>query len=207
MHNSHSIEPVQQQAITREARERRNGHRSLLVWFTGLSGSGKSTLAQALAEVLHQRGFLTYVLDGDVVRNGLCSDLGFSYEDRTENIRRVGEVAKLMVDAGVIVLAAFISPLAKDRQRVREILPEGRFIEVYCDSSLQVCEQRDVKGLYKKARAGKLAEFTGISSVYERPTQPELVLPTGTATVGECVQRLVQVIARNVVLSDEGGKQ
>ncbi|MBF0098612.1 MAG: adenylyl-sulfate kinase [Magnetococcales bacterium] len=189
-----NLGPLAQQAVVRADRERRNGHRTLLIWLTGLSGSGKSTLAQSMEQVLHHRGFLTYVLDGDTVRNGLCADLGFSYEDRTENIRRVGEVAKLMVDAGVIVLAAFISPLAKDRQRVREIMPEGSFFEVFCNSSLQVCEQRDVKGLYKKARAGTIAEFTGISSVYEAPTGPELVLSTGTASVEVCVEQLLHSV-------------
>ncbi|WP_130470563.1 adenylyl-sulfate kinase [Candidatus Magnetaquicoccus inordinatus] len=189
------------QGIARADREKRIGHRSLLIWFTGLSGSGKSTMAVAMEAELQRRGLLTYVLDGDVVRRGLCSDLGFSLEDRTENIRRIGEVAKLMVDAGVIVLAAFISPLAKDRQRVREIMPEGSFFEVYCNSSLSVCEHRDVKGLYKKAREGKIAEFTGISSVYEEPSNPEMILPTGTSTVASCVEQLMSAIMAKVAIS------
>ncbi len=165
--------------ITREKRQELNDHRSAVLWFTGLSGSGKSTLAHAVEDELYKRQGRTFVLDGDNVRHGLCGDLGFSLEDRKENIRRVGEVAKLFTEAGVIVLTAFISPLREDRERVRNILPHGDFIEIYCAASLEVCEGRDVKGLYKKARAGQIPEFTGITSPYEEPVNPELVVNTG----------------------------
>lgn len=165
--------------ITREKRQDLNDHRSAVLWFTGLSGSGKSTLAHAVEDELYKRQCRTFVLDGDNVRHGLCGDLGFSLEDRKENIRRVGEVAKLFTEAGVIVLTAFISPLREDRERVRNILPHGDFIEIYCAASLEVCEGRDVKGLYKKARAGQIPEFTGITSPYEEPVNPELVVNTG----------------------------
>ena len=162
--------------VTREAREQQHGHQGAVLWFTGLSGSGKSTVAGALEQALHQLGVSTYLLDGDNVRHGLCRDLGFSDEDRKENIRRVGEVAKLMVDAGLVVLTAFISPHRAERQMVRDLLPEGRFIEVFVDTPLAVCEARDPKGLYKKARAGELRNFTGIDSVYEAPEQAEICL-------------------------------
>lgn len=165
--------------ITREKRQELNDHRSAVLWFTGLSGSGKSTLAHAVEDELYKRQGRTFVLDGDNVRHGLCGDLGFSLEDRKENIRRVGEVAKLFTEAGVIVLTAFISPLREDRERVRNILPHGDFIEIYCAASLEVCEGRDVKGLYKKARAGQIPEFTGITSPYEEPVNPELAVNTG----------------------------
>lgn len=165
--------------ITREKRQELNDHRSAVLWFTGLSGSGKSTLAHAVEDELYKRQCRTFVLDGDNVRHGLCGDLGFSLEDRKENIRRVGEVAKLFTEAGVIVLTAFISPLREDRERVRNILPHGDFIEIYCAASLEVCEGRDVKGLYKKARAGQIPEFTGITSPYEEPVNPELAVNTG----------------------------
>ncbi|WP_312239984.1 adenylyl-sulfate kinase [Pantoea sp.] len=163
-------------AVTREERERQHGHQGVVLWFTGLSGSGKSTVAGALEQALHQIGVSTYLLDGDNVRHGLCRDLGFSDADRKENIRRVGEVAKLMVDAGLVVLTAFISPHRAERQMVRDLLAEGRFVEVYVDTPLAVCEARDPKGLYKKARAGELCNFTGIDSAYEAPEQPEIHL-------------------------------
>ncbi|MEG1653014.1 MAG: adenylyl-sulfate kinase, partial [Hafnia sp.] len=159
-------------AVRREDREKLHGHQGAVLWFTGLSGSGKSSIAGALEQALHQIGVSTYLLDGDNVRHGLSRDLGFSDGDRVENIRRVGEVAKLMQDAGLIVLSAFISPHRHERQLVRELLPEGRFIEVFVDTPLAVCEQRDPKGLYKKARAGEIKNFTGISSAYEAPEQP-----------------------------------
>ncbi len=160
--------------VTRERRQQLNGHKSVILWFTGLSGSGKSTLAHAVEEELHQKGCRTFVLDGDNVRHGLCSDLTFEAEDRKENIRRVGEVAKLMLEAGVIVLTAFISPFREGRERVRSLVPHGEFIEIYCDCPLEVCESRDPKGIYKKARKGKIPYFTGISSPYEEPLKPEL---------------------------------
>ncbi|MCG8099758.1 MAG: adenylyl-sulfate kinase, partial [Candidatus Thiodiazotropha taylori] len=151
-----------QATVTRDRREKMNLHRAKLLWFTGLSGSGKSTLAHALEERLHQRGCRTYVFDGDNVRHGLCNDLGFSVEDRTENIRRIGEMSKLFVEAGVIALTAFISPIREDRNRARELFDEGDFIEVYIKASIETCESRDVKGLYKKAREGIIKNFTGI---------------------------------------------
>ena len=163
-------------AVTRAEREQLHGHQGAVLWFTGLSGSGKSTVAGALEQALHQLGVSTYLLDGDNVRHGLCSDLGFSDADRKENIRRVGEVAKLMVDAGLIVLSAFISPHREERQMVRDMVGEGRFIEVFVDTPLAICEARDPKGLYKKARAGELRNFTGIDAVYEAPERPEIRL-------------------------------
>ncbi|KAB8305238.1 adenylyl-sulfate kinase [Erwinia endophytica] len=163
-------------AVTRAERERQHGHQGVVLWFTGLSGSGKSTVAGALEQALHQSGVSTYLLDGDNVRHGLCRDLGFSDDDRKENIRRVGEVAKLMVDAGLVVLSAFISPHRAERQMVRDMLGEGRFIEIFVDTPLEICEARDPKGLYKKARAGELRNFTGIDAVYEAPVEPEIHL-------------------------------
>lgn len=163
-------------AVTRAEREQLHGHQGAVLWFTGFSGSGKSTVAGALEQALHQLGVSTYLLDGDNVRHGLCRDLGFSDADRKENIRRVGEVAKLMVDAGLIVLSAFISPHREERQMVRDMVGEGRFIEVFVDTPLAICEARDPKGLYKKARAGELRNFTGIDAVYEAPERPEIRL-------------------------------
>jgi adenylylsulfate kinase len=177
--------------VTRARREAQNGHRGAIIWFTGLSGSGKSTLAHALEEALYQRGCRTFVLDGDNVRHGLCGDLGFSTKDREENIRRIGEMAKLFMEAGVIVLTAFISPYRADRERVRGLVEHGDFIEIYCDTSIEICETRDVKGLYKKARAGQIGEFTGISSPYEIPEKPELAVNTGTAELDVCVQQVI----------------
>ncbi|MBK0099261.1 adenylyl-sulfate kinase [Erwinia sp. S63] len=162
--------------VTREEREQQHGHQGVVLWFTGLSGSGKSTVAGALEQALHRAGVSTYLLDGDNVRHGLCRDLGFSDDHRKENIRRVGEVAKLMVDAGLVVLTAFISPHRAERQMVRDLLGAGQFIEVFVDTPLAVCEARDPKGLYKKARAGELRNFTGIDSVYEAPDAPEIHL-------------------------------
>lgn len=181
--------------MTRRRREDQNGHRGAIVWFTGLSGAGKSTLAHAVEEALHQHGCRTFVLDGDNVRHGLCGDLGFSTEDRIENIRRVGEIAKLFMEAGVIVLTAFISPFRSDRQRVRGMVEHGDFIEIHCDSPIAVCESRDTKGLYKKARAGQIAEFTGISSPYEAPENPELTVHTGTAELETCVRQVIEKMA------------
>ena len=180
--------------VKRARRETRNGHRGVIVWLTGLSGSGKSTLAYSVEEVLHRKGCQTVVLDGDHVRHGLCRDLGFSLADRRENIRRVGEVAKLFMEAGVIVLTAFISPSRAGREDVRKLVEPGDFIEVYCNASIEVCECRDPKGLYKKARLGQIAEFTGISSPYEAPYDSEIVVNSGTLAVDECVQQIVQGI-------------
>ncbi|MCG7877818.1 MAG: adenylyl-sulfate kinase [Candidatus Thiodiazotropha taylori] len=178
--------------VTRERREKMNLHRAKLLWFTGLSGTGKSTLAHALEERLHQRGCRTYVFDGDNVRHGLCRDLGFGIEDRTENIRRIGEMSKLFVDAGVIALTAFISPIRQDRDNVRRLFQTDDFIEVYVKASLETCESRDVKGLYKKARAGVIPNFTGISSPYEIPEKPEIVIDTENREIDECVDSLLE---------------
>ena len=183
--------------ISRKQREELNSQRSCILWFTGLSGSGKSTLAHALEDRLHNMGKATYVLDGDNIRKGLCSDLGFSDEDRTENIRRIGEVAKLMIDAGVIVMTAFISPFRDDRKVARDLVQQGDFIEVYCDAPLDVCETRDVKGLYKKARAGEIPEFTGISSPYEEPLSAELKVETARKDVEECVDTIIDYLQMN----------
>ncbi len=174
--------------VTRKRREAQNRHRSVILWFTGLSSAGKSTLAHALEEQLHQEGCRTFVFDGDNVRHGLCKDLGFSEADRHENIRRVGEMAKLFIETGVIALTAFISPFRTDREQVRRLVPEGDFIEVYCKCSLAVCEKRDPKGLYQRARSGEIKHFTGISSPYEIPENPELVVDTETLTLDESVQ-------------------
>jgi adenylylsulfate kinase len=182
--------------VTRTRREAQNNHRGAIIWFTGLSGSGKSTVAHAVEEALHQQGCRTFVLDGDNVRHGLCGDLGFSEKDRQENIRRIGEMAKLFMEAGIIVLTAFISPYRGDRNRVRGMVGQGDFIEVYCDTPIEVCEMRDVKGLYKKARAGEISEFTGISSPYEKPENPELLLNTGADSLDRCVQEVMGNIAK-----------
>lgn len=177
--------------VSRNLREARNGHRSINLWFTGLSGSGKTTLGNAVEDRLYQMGYRTFLLDGDNVRHGLCSDLNFSLEDRSENIRRIAETVNLFLESGVIVLTTFISPLEADRQRVRSIIPEGDFVEVYCRCPLEVCEERDVKGLYKLARAGKIKNYTGISSPYEEPNDAELVMDTGSDTLEECVKSIL----------------
>ncbi|QFY44575.1 adenylyl-sulfate kinase [Candidatus Methylospira mobilis] len=188
-----------QPIISRQQRELQNGHRSFILWFTGLSGAGKSTLAHRVEEILFQNGCRTYVLDGDNVRHGLCSDLGFSPEQRKENIRRIGETAKLFMDAGVIVLTAFISPYRADRQMVRA-LAAGEFIEIFCNAPLRVCEQRDVKGLYLKARQGEIKEFTGISSAYEEPQNPELIIMTGEEDLNDCADRIIAYLHQRGVL-------
>ncbi len=177
--------------VTRAAWAHQRGHRSAILWFTGLSGSGKSTLANAVNSVLFEQGIASYVLDGDNIRHGLCQDLGFSDADREENIRRIGEVAKLFLDAGVVVLTAFVSPFRADRDKVRALVPEGDFIEIFCDAGLEVCEQRDPKGLYAKARAGEIKDFTGISSPYEEPEKPALRIETGKLTLEESVASIL----------------
>jgi adenylylsulfate kinase len=180
--------------ISRAQREKLNGHRSCVLWFTGLSGAGKSTLAHAVEERLHQIGYRTFVLDGDNVRHGLCSNLGFSDADRQENIRRIGEVAKLMMEAGVIVMTAFISPFCADREAARNLMPHGDFLEIYCKASLEVCEGRDVKGLYRKARAGEIANYTGIDSPYEEPAKPELLVETDRQTLEDSVAAVLNLL-------------
>ena len=178
-------------SVTVEDRWDEYGYKSCVIWFTGLSASGKSTIANALSHRLHSMNVRSYVLDGDNVRHGLCKDLGFGPQERKENIRRIGEVGKLMVDAGLITLTAFISPYREDRDMVRNILEDGRFVEVHVKCPINECENRDPKGIYKKARSGAIKEFTGISAPYEEPTAPEIVLETDKMTVDECVDRML----------------
>jgi len=186
--------------VTRERREAQNAHKSCVLWFTGLSGAGKSTLAHAVEELLYQQGCRTFVLDGDNVRHGLSSNLGFSEDDRRENIRRIGEMAKLMMEAGVIAITAFISPFRDDRETVRNLMPHGDFLEIYCKASLEVCESRDVKGFYKKARSGEIKNYTGINSPYEAPINPELTVQTGSAPLSECATQVIQLLTeRNII--------
>ena len=186
--------------VQQEDRERLNGHKAVTLWFTGLSGSGKSTLAHAVENALFERQCRTYVLDGDNVRHGLNKDLGFSPADREENIRRIGEVAKLFTQAGVINLTAFISPYRADRDQARNIAEEGTFFEIYVKCALDVCEERDPKGLYKKARAGEIPEFTGISAPYEEPDNPEIVVDTGEQSVEECTAEILNALAGRGVI-------
>ena len=181
-------------SVDRAARADKRGHRSAILWFTGLSGSGKSTLANAVNAALFERGLGTYVLDGDNVRHGLCKDLGFSDADREENIRRIGEVAKLFLDAGVIVLTAFVSPFRADRDKARDLVEAGDFFEIFCAADLDVCESRDPKGLYAKARSGAIKEFTGISSPYEAPNTPELKIDTGAQNLAESVNVVIKAL-------------
>lgn len=189
--------------ITREQRNSLCGHKSCVLWYTGLSGSGKSTVANAVDELLHKRGVHTYVLDGDNVRHGLNGDLGFSDKERVENIRRVGEVSKLFVDAGIIVTTAFISPFRADRKLARKLFPDGEFVEVFIDTPLEVCESRDPKGLYKKARAGKIPHFTGIDSAYEQPESAEVRVQTDGRSVIDCAHQVVAYLADNGYLDSE----
>ena len=180
--------------VTQTDREKLLNQKGCVIWFTGLSGSGKSTLALEVENALYQREHLTYVLDGDNIRHGLNKNLGFSPEDREENIRRIGEVAKLFADAGVIAMTAFISPYRVDRDNARDLLDKGRFVEIFVDCPLEVCEARDTKGLYKKARAGEIKEFTGISAPYEVPPHPELIVNTGSQTLEECTERVIALL-------------
>jgi adenylylsulfate kinase len=186
--------------VTQEERERILGQKGCVVWFTGLSASGKSTIARRVEQLLLEKGRFTYVLDGDNIRHGLNKDLGFSPEDRNENIRRIGEVAKLFADAGVITLTAFISPYRADRDRNRAITPEGRFLEAYVDASLELCEARDPKGLYKKAREGKIPEFTGISAPYEAPMDPEIRVRV-EGTVDESAMQVIEALEARGLLN------
>jgi adenylylsulfate kinase len=186
--------------VSREMRNKLNGHKSIVIWFTGLSGSGKSTLAHSVEEELYNLGYRTFVLDGDNVRHGLSSNLSFSDEDRKENIRRVGEVGKLMMESGVIAMAAFISPFKRDRELVRKLLPQGDFIEIYCEAGIEVCESRDVKGLYKRARAGKINNYTGIDSPYEEPVDPELIVNTERESLHESVSNVMELLKSKGVI-------
>ncbi|WJQ80076.1 adenylyl-sulfate kinase [Brevibacillus brevis] len=186
--------------VTKQDRQKRAGHKSCVLWFTGLSGAGKSSLANAVEHELHQRGLASYVLDGDNIRHGLNRGLGFGAEDRQENIRRIGEVAKLFVDAGVITLTAFISPYREDRELARNLVEAGEFIEIYVKCSLDECERRDVKGLYRKARSGEIGQFTGISAPYEEPLQAELVIESDKQTIEESVQIVLTYLEKHKIL-------
>ena len=186
--------------VTRDRRSRQNNHRSVVLWFSGLSGAGKSTLAHAVEEQLHLQGCKTFVMDGDNVRHGLSGDLGFSDADRKENLRRVGEVSKLFIEAGAIILAAFISPFREDREKVRGLVPHGDFLEIYVNCPLEVCESRDLKGLYKRARAGEITAFTGISSPYEPPEKAELSVDTERLTLEESVALVLQMLVERDIL-------
>ncbi|MCU7920325.1 MAG: adenylyl-sulfate kinase [Candidatus Thiodiazotropha sp. (ex Dulcina madagascariensis)] len=187
-------------SVDQRTRAKQKSQLPLVIWFTGLSASGKSTIAGALEQILTQQGYHTYLLDGDNLRHGLCQDLKFSDQDRQENIRRVGEVAKLMADAGLITLAAFISPFRADRRLVRNILPEGQFIEVFVDAPLTVCRERDPKGLYAKADRGEIKQFTGIDSPYEAPERPELHIKAGEVSVADAVNQLLAYLHETGVL-------
>ncbi len=188
--------------VDREARASAHGHRGAVLWFTGLSGSGKSTIAHRVESMLVDRGVFAYVLDGDNIRHGLNSDLGFSPEEREENIRRIGEVARLFADAGAVVLSAFISPYRRDRDRVRALLGPGEFVEVYVDTPLEICEARDPKGLYKKARSGEISNFTGIDAPYEAPESPEVHLKTTKLTVDQAAATVVRYLTTQDILGD-----
>jgi adenylylsulfate kinase len=190
-----------QATVTRKRRNKLNDHRSVVLWFTGLSGSGKSTLAHALEEKLFQKNCRTFVLDGDNVRHGLNSNLDFSQPGRTENIRRISEVSKLMMESGLIVMAAFISPFNKDRNEARKLISSEDFIEIYCKASIETCETRDVKGLYKRARKGEIANYTGIDSPYEAPENPELIIDTDNQSLEESVSTILSFLESNGVIS------
>jgi adenylylsulfate kinase len=189
--------------VTRQRRNTQNKHKSVVIWFTGLSGSGKSTLAHAVEEELHQIGCRTIVLDGDNIRHGLCSDLDFGDESRKENIRRIGEVAKLFIESGVITLTAFISPFKEERDKVRKLLANQDLIEIYVKCPISVCEARDVKGMYKKAKANEIKNFTGISSPYEAPESPDLIVDTDQETLDESVDKVLGVLINRGVINNE----
>jgi len=186
--------------VTRERRNKLNKHKSVVLWFTGLSGSGKSTMSHALEERLFNKGCRTFVLDGDNVRHGLNSNLGFSDKDRKENIRRIGEVSKLMMEAGFIIMTAFISPFREDRIAVRNLIPNGDFIEIYCKASLETCEARDVKGLYKRARAGEIKNYTGINSPYEIPENADLIIDTEQETIEDSVSIIISFLKKKTII-------
>ena len=186
--------------VTRERRNQLNQHKSVVLWFTGLSGSGKSTMSHALEERLFNKGCRTFVLDGDNVRHGVNSDLDFSHKDRTENIRRIGEVSKLMMEAGFIIMTAFISPFREDRIAVRNLIPNGDFIEIYCKASLETCESRDVKGLYKRAKAGEIKNYTGISSPYEVPENADLIIDTEQETIEDSVSIIISFLKKKTII-------
>ena len=190
-----------QASVTRIRRNKLNDHRSVVLWFTGLSGSGKSTLAHSLEEKLFQRGCRTFVLDGDNVRHGLNSNLDFSDASRTENIRRISEVSKLMLESGLIVMTAFISPFKKDRYEAKKLISNNDFIEIYCKATLEICEARDVKGLYKRARAGEIKNYTGIDSPYEEPENPDLIIDTDIETLEDSVSKILRFLEKNFLIN------
>ncbi|MFC8563162.1 adenylyl-sulfate kinase [Peribacillus frigoritolerans] len=189
-------------SITKELRQALHGHKSFILWFTGLSGSGKSTIANMVEGRLHEKGISTYILDGDNLRNGLNEDLGFSSEDRKENIRRIGEVAKIFVDGGIVVLATFISPYISDREDVRKKVQQAEFLEIYVKCPLEACRKRDPKGFYKKARKGEVTHFTGISDPYEKPVNPEIIIETSQYSIEECVRQIMNFLKDNGHLGD-----
>jgi adenylylsulfate kinase len=198
--NLNNIYPIKTKVGTTQ-REVLLNQRAKLIWFTGLSGSGKSTLAVQLEAQLHALNFKTYLLDGDNIRSGLNKDLSFTEEGRVENIRRIGEVAKLMLDSGLVVLSAFISPFQADREQVKAIVGHENYMEVFVDTPLEVCEQRDVKGLYKKARAGEVKNFTGIDSPYETPEKPDIIIPTHTMSIEQSMQKLLELVLPKIKLN------
>ena len=187
-------------SVTRQRRNKLNEHRSVVLWFTGLSGSGKSTLAHAVEEKLYEKGCRTFVLDGDNVRHGLNANLDFSEAGRTENIRRISEVSKLMLESGLIVMTAFISPFSKDRNEARKLITSDDFVEIYCKASLEKCESRDVKGLYKRARAGEIKNYTGIDSPYEVPENPELIIDTDNQSLEDSVSTILEFLELNGII-------
>ena len=189
-----------QATVTRQRRNKLNNHRSIVLWFTGLSGAGKSTLAHSLEERLFQKGCSTFVLDGDNIRHGLNSNLDFSEAGRTENIRRISEVSKLMLESGLIVMTAFISPFSKDRNEARKLITSDDFVEIYCKASLEKCESRDVKGLYKRARAGEIKNYTGIDSPYEVPENPELIIDTDSQGLEDSVSTILEFLELNGII-------
>jgi len=186
--------------IKKEDRRKLNGHGSMVLWFTGLPSSGKSTLANEVEKKLMEQGIRTYILDGDNIRTGLCKDLGFSEEDRAENIRRIGEVSKLFVDAGFVVLSAFVSPYRRDRDAIRELVDEGEFVEVFVKCPVEECEKRDVKGLYKKAREGVIKGFTGIDDPYEVPLDPEITVETSKSSIESCTDQVLEYLENRKVI-------
>ena len=187
-------------SVDREMLEGLRGHKGMVLWFTGLSGSGKSTLANALNEFLHSKGISTFILDGDNIRHGLCNDLGFSDKDREENIRRIGEVSNLFMNAGIVTITAFVSPFQSDRKKVREIIGKD-FVEIFCAANLDICEKRDTKGLYKKARLGEIKDFTGISSPYEIPSHPEIIVDTGSLDLLKSVRQIIDYLNEKKLLN------
>jgi len=188
--------------VDREARAAAHGHRGAVLWFTGLSGSGKSTIGHRVERMLIERGAFAYVLDGDNIRHGLNSDLGFSPEDRVENIRRIGEVSRLFADSGALVVSAFISPYREDRDRIRGLMGPGEFVEVFVDTPLEICEARDPKGLYKKARAGEISNFTGLDAPYEAPVSPEVHLETADLSIDEAASHVISYLAEQKILGE-----